>query len=363
MPQACLHAELSADGASVVLIGTGTDAQIQHMAHWLQLATPLIKPSNPPGALTLPATWAGVVQLSHMFGSMWRPGPRLTTWLAEQLTLRTRTGGELSVALPEGLTPRPYQVDGALMIAALGRALIFDDPGTGKTITTILGLVERAAAGHQVAPVVVIAPASVVDPWVQAWQTWAPGWHVATWRGTPERRKRLISAGAHVLVTSYDTARMDAANKDGPLARLGARSVVIDECHLIKTAHAVRSLATRRLARKADNVIALSGTPITHHPGDLWPALEAVEPRAWPSGERWKARYCVTVPGDYAVKVLGLQPNTEPELRTALLGQHRRVAKADVLTQLPPKVYSVRQVELPPAWRKAYDAMEHQMLA
>jgi hypothetical protein len=29
-----------------------------------------------------------------------------------------------------------------------------------------------------------------------------------------------------------------------------------------------------------------------------------------------------------------------------------------VLQQLPPKVYSVRQVELPPAYRKAYDQME-----
>ncbi|HEX6871072.1 MAG TPA: DEAD/DEAH box helicase, partial [Micromonosporaceae bacterium] len=349
-----------------MLIGTGSDAQIEHMAKWLQLATPLIKPSKPPGALVLPATWAALVQLSHMFGTLWCPGPRLTAWLAEQLALRTRTGGELTVALPEGLTPRPYQVEGALMIGALGRTLIFDDPGTGKTITTILGLLERARIAP-VAPVVVIAPASVVDPWIEAWRTWAPSWPVVAWRGSPARRRSLAEQrarwGHQVYVTSYDTARMDAASKDGPLARLGARSVVIDECHLIKSPHAGRSMATRRLARKATNVVALSGTPITHHPGDLWPALEAVEPLAWPSGERWKGRYCVTVPGDYSVRVLGLQPATEAELRTALLGQHRRVAKADVLAQLPPKVYSVRNVELPPAYRKAYDQMEHQMLA
>ncbi|TCB97560.1 DEAD/DEAH box helicase [Micromonospora zingiberis] len=365
-PSAALHGELTADGTQIVLIGVGPDPAIAQMADRLQLATPLIKPSNPPGALVLPATWAAVVQLSHLFGAVWRPGPRLLGWLAEEMRLRTQPGTELTVTLPEGLVLRPYQVEGARMIAAMGRALLFDDPGAGKTITTILGLLERAAAGHQVAPVVVIAPASVVDPWIDAWRTWAPDWRVNAWRGTPDHRRRLAArpagTAAHVVVASYDTARMDAA-KGKPLDRLGARTVVVDECHLIKSASAARSIAARRLAKRADNFVALSGTPITHHPGDLWPTLEALAPTAWPSGERWKARYCVTIPGDYSARVIGLNDAAEPEFRATLLGQHRRVAKADVLTQLPPKVYSVRQVELPPAYRKAYDQLERQMIA
>jgi SNF2 family DNA or RNA helicase len=364
-PPAALHGELTADGATIVLIGVGPDPDIARMAQLIQLMTPLVKPSDPPGALTLPTTWAAVVQLSQLFGAAWQPGPRLLAWLREELLRRTPAGGGLNVDLPDGLTPRPYQVEGALMIGALGRALLFDDPGTGKTITTILGLLERAAA-HPVAPVIVIAPASVVDPWVQAWQTWAPSWRTIAWRGSPDFRRRLAArppeTASHVVVTSYDTARMDAA-KGGPLARLAARTVVVDEAHLIKTPHAARSVAARRLAKRAGNFVALSGTPITHHPGDLWPTLEALAPLAWPSGERWKARYCMTVPGDYSAKMIGLNTSTEQEMRTTLLGQHRRVAKADVLAQLPPKVYSVRNVELPAAYRKAYDQMENDMLA
>ena len=34
-----------------------------------------------------------------------------------------------------------------------------------------------------------------------------------------------------------------------------------------------------------------------------------------------------------------------------------------MLAELPPKVYSVRTVDLPPAWRKVYDDLEGQMLA
>ncbi|BEL07848.1 hypothetical protein Q0Z83_060390 [Actinoplanes sichuanensis] len=365
-PPAMLHGELTADGKTIVLIGVGPDAAIAHMAVQVQLMTPLIKPSNPPGALTLPATWAAVVQLAHLFGSAWRPGPRLTEWLMAETMRRTPDGGDLSVELPEGLTPRPYQVEGARMIGAVGRGLLFDEPGTGKTITTILGLLERAAQGHQVTPAVVLAPMSVVDPWIEAWQTWAPQWRVNAWRGSPEQRRRLAARSpeqqADVLVSSYDTAARDSA-KGGLLTRVGPRTIVVDECHLIKTPHSARSMAARRLAKRADNFVGLSGTPITHHPGDLWPVLEAMAPLAWPSGERWKARYCSTIPGDYSAKVVGLNPYAEAEMRMTLQGQHRRVAKADVLQQLPPKVYSVRQVELPPPYRKAYDQMEQDMIA
>lgn len=626
---AALHAELSADGRTIVLIGTGTDGDIAHMAKWLQLATPLIKPSDPPGALVLGATWAAVVQLSHMFGKAWRPGPRLAAWVANEMMLRTAFPDQLSVTPPEGCVPRRYQVDGALMIAATGRGFLFDDPGcisgdavmainragkgfsvklrdlvhrfnggqtgngrcwhpeiptyvqrevdgvvrlgrvknawssgvkttytvttetgrtiratdehpfltehgwlrldeltpgthvhvrgdqakgnpreakpryreiaglrrhphahranakhsphrvahhrlvaearingltydehvrrvragatmgllfldpatqavhhidlnptnnapenlrvmwhhehhslhaelgkkdavlfkvvtervvsverfgeeetfdievaddphnflansfvvhnTGKTITTILGLAERALFA-EVFPVVCIVPASVVDPWVDAWRKWAPQFRAVAWRGDAKRRKGL-SGLADVYAVSYDTARNDAGETSGPLVKLGARSIVIDECHLIKSQNAWRSKAARRLAKRADNFAALSGTPITHNPSDLFPALECLEPLAWPSKERMVDRYCTKVPGDYKEQILGLAPHTEAEFRLTLLGQHRRVSKADVLPQLPPKVYSVRTVELPPAYRKAYDQMEHDMLA
>lgn len=358
---AALHAELTADNTSIVLIAVGADVWIAKMARWMQTVTPLVKKSDPPGALVIPATWAAVVQLSTIFGELWHPGPRLTAWTLEQMLARSVHGSELAIQPPEGLTPRPYQIEGARMIASVGRSLIFDDPGTGKTITTILGLVDRAQVAP-VLPVIVIAPASVVDPWVEALRRWVPQWRSVAWRGDPKRRKAMAGT-ADVYVTSYDTARADSSREHGPLMALKARAVVVDECHLIKNPTAARSQAARRLARKADVFVALSGTPITHNSADLWPALEGLEPRAWPSRERWTDRYCTKVQGDYSAKVTGLAPHTEEEFRTVLMGQYRRVSKADVLSQLPPKVYSVRVVELPAEWRKAYDDFEAKMYA
>lgn len=352
--------ELTEDGSTLVLV-PNEDAVV-YLLPYLKLATPLFKPSKPPGAITLAATWPAVVQISYILGKAWQPGPRLREWIAQRFGERTGALDSLVITPPEGCTPRPYQVEGAALIAATGRALLFDEQGTGKTITAILGLVEREAMCPTVRPAVCVVPSSVVDSWVREWQTWAPNWRVVAWRGAP-RKRHALAGTADVYVTSYDTARMDASAMDGALVKLGGNAVVVDECHMIKSPFAVRSLAVRRLAKRSRAFVALSGTPITHHPGDLWPTLNAHEHLAWPAGERFEDRYCAKAPTDYGQRVIGLNPHTEPELRACLLGQHRRVAKADVLSQLPPKVYSVRTVELPAAWRKVYDDMETKMLA
>lgn len=363
---ATIVGELTADESSIVLVADGPTGEVAFAARQLQTLTPKITNTNPPGALQLPTSWPAVVQLAQTYGTAWRPGPRLANWITKQVELRTaELPKELSFELPEGLVARPYQITGAHMIARLGSALLFDEPGTGKTITTILGLLEAHTQGRAVLPAVVVAPASVVDPWVKAFHTWAPEWQAVAWRGTPKQRAGLVST-ADVYVVSYDTARNDAGPgplKDNPLLGVKPRTVVADEAHLMKNQQTARSKAVRRLAKGADRFIGLTGTPITHHPANLWPALDALVPGAWPSRERWVNRYCLSIPSEYGEDILGLAPAAEQEFRTTLLGQQRRVAKADVLTQLPPKVYSVRSVELPAAYRKAYDEMERDMLA
>lgn len=366
---ATIVGELTADGTRIVLIANGPDNEVAVAAQRLQLLTPLIKPTDPAGAVQMPASWPAVIQLAGEFGSAWRPGPALTAWISRQLAARVAGPGGLTVAPPDGLVPRDYQVAGARLVGQVGSALLFDDQGTGKTITTILGLRERAAAGHPVTPVVVVCPNAVQDSWVEHVHRWAPEWRAVAWRGSPRRRANLLGT-ADVYVSSYGTARMDADSSDArhnPLLALAPGTVVADEVHKIKAQATEQSRAVRRLAARAQQrgggFVGLSGTPITHHPGDLWPALFALAPDAWPSRERWVARYCDTVPGDYAATVLGLNDAREPEFRDTVLGQYRRVSKADVLTELPPKVYSVRKVELPPRYRKVYDQLQAEMLA
>lgn len=367
-----LHAEIHADGRHVVLYAAGPG--VPQIAQSLETLTPLLEPTDPPGALRAPLCWPLVVQLAAQFPGVLHPGPRLQAWIGQQVVARMSVTHPVSLELAAGeKAPRQYQLDGAAMLTGTGRAFLFDDPGTGKTITTILALLWLRAAGvvPLAGPIVVVCPGTVVDSWVRAVRDWTTLSAVA-WRGIPSRRAKLRGT-ADVYVVGYATARNDAVGprqataerpkrEAGLLWKMDPSVVVVDECHAIKNRDAKQSQVVRALGARAKCVFALSGTPITHTIRDLWPNLAMIEPAGYPSEERFVGRYVEMVRGDYEQKAVGLQPWRQQEWDRALLGQYRRVSKADVLPQLPPKVYSTREVDLPPAYRKAYDEFESRML-
>lgn len=365
-----LHGELTADGSTIVLVAAADDWETERVATALRQLTPLMRKSQPRGALLCPATWTAVTQLASTFSGgvlgSWIPGPRLQNWIIAEFTRRTAAATRQQIAsevVPDDLTARPYQLEAAAMIAAAGKIMISDDPGCGKTVSTILGLKARSLE-HDIFPLLIIVPSwDIGDVWTREIARWAPDWkEPAAWGGPV--RWTYNPGHADTYLTTYATARRDAADASGPLMRFARWSaIVLDEHHALKNDSTKQSSAARRLTAHAGTVVALSGTPVTRDTGDIYPVLAAMDPASWPSKERFRKRYCLLADGDYEERIEGLNPLTEREFRTALLGQLRRVAKADVLDQLPPKVYSVRRVEIPPEWRAAYDTMEQDMLA
>jgi SNF2 family DNA or RNA helicase len=168
-----------------------------------------------------------------------------------------------------------------------------------------------------------------------------------------------------VAVTSYGSARRDAALASGPLCLLRPATVIADEAQLIGNDTSQQSQAVQRLARHAAQVLLCSGTLIKHSMRNAYPALNALDSRSFSAWKRVKPRYMAVRPGDggYDEIITGLRPEMEAEFFACLEGQLVRRAKADVAGQLPPKIYSERCPEIPPEWRRAYDTMEADMLA
>lgn len=365
MPVQVYGEVVGGDRLAVLAGGSAHPHELAYAAQSLQTLTPLFSKSTPPGALLTGLSWSTCVQLAHTYGESWQPQPQLVEWLRQQVIARTQAE-PMVYEPPVGMVPYPWQKSGAELIAAIGRFLCTDEPGVGKTATAILGVVEWAARHHAEGPVVVVCPASVVDNWVREWKMWAPHVRAVAWRG-PDRKK--LSGTADVYVTSYDTARMDAPEVSmmAALLALEPGALIVDECHFIKNGQARRTKAVLRIAsavqKRGGAIVGLSGTPITRDTGDIHPMLKALDEHAWPSKERMVARYCRTLQGDYDEKILGLEPMRAAEFHLCLLGQHRRIAKADVLPDLPDKVYSIRTVELPAKWRKVYDDFEASMFA
>ena len=315
-------------------------------------------------ASTLPWSWPGLVQTWTTL-----PGagmtPELEAKAGAELDWRTSEPPPLAYEPPAGMVPYHWQ-DSAARRFALGVAqgfrgqlLLSDDMGTGKSATVVLSLVESHLRTLSVFPVLVVCPASVIPAWLKTWRDWAPDYRVADHRG-PKRWDRLKAEHVEVLVTSYETMARDVDK----LGALGVTSAVFDEHHAIKNSQSKRTQAARSIARRADHVIGMSGTPIAHGPDDLHPMLAALDEAAWPSKERYVSRYCDVVPDEVGGTVaVGLRADRRSELDLCLAGVQRRVTKAEAAPFLPPKVYTVRTVTMPKDWRETYVKLEEEMIA
>ena len=237
---------------------------------------------------------------------------------------------------------------------------------TGKGGSYLMGLAELESRNRYPWPALFVCPAGVVDTILEEIPQWYPGWKAAAYRGSG--RSKYLKSDARILVMGYETMRNDTGtqSKPGPLLKLKAGSVIYDEVHALCNYDSLQSKEARRLSLHVRNVVAGSGTPITKTAAGFWPVLNSMYPREYPSRERFKGRYFITrgkVPyGNGDADIAGLDPLREPEFRVAMQGVFRRVAKTDVL-DLPPKTYSRRYVEIPAAWRAAYDQMATDMLA
>lgn len=324
--------------------------------------------SKYPPVLSQRASWVSLIQLVHTFpGLVMTPAAQ---GYADQLAaahMAAAWDGPLEgVTLPDGFTAYPWQLQAAVQYPRVRRGMLNDDPGTGKTYSAVLGvLAAQAADGWPSGVVVVCCPLGVVTSWAEAWaqlgDVQARPVRVTRYLG-PTRSKRLAGVGQDgldVLVTTYDVMRRDVA----ALIKLEPLHVVADEHHLLKTPGSARSKAFRALASASSGVIVLSGTPITHHPGDLWAPLASMWPSGFPSQARYVGRYLEVVQGDYGDEVLGFLPHRRAEFDTVLAGVQRRVSKADALPWLPDKVYTVREVDMPKEYRKAYNDMRDEFVA
>jgi SNF2 family DNA or RNA helicase len=211
-----------------------------------------------------------------------------------------------------------------------------------------------------------VTPAGVIDTVLEEVPQWYPGWKAVAYRGGS--RQRYLKSNAQILVMGYETMRNDTGDsrKPGPLMKFRAGTLILDECHSLCNFASLQSREARKLARTVRNMAAGSGTPIANTGAGFWPVLNGLYPASYPDRGRFKGMYFLSRGkaqyGNGDAEITGLDPAKERQFRTEMQGVFRRVAKTDVL-DLPPKTYSRRYVEIPAAWRAAYDQMEADMLA
>lgn len=252
----------------------------------------------------------------------------------------------MTFQIPEELHAqlRPYQADGFQWMMRLGYwgagACLADDMGLGKTVQSIAFLLAHASEGPQM----VVAPASVVSNWGDELARFAPSLNVTDLNLCPSdiREERLSALGkGSVLITSYGLLVSESEAVSG----IDWTTVVLDEAHSIKNRGTKTSAAVMKL--KAAYRIALTGTPVQNHLGELWNLFRFTNPFLLGTYEH------------FAEKFMGKEDDEASSSRDAL--KHLvgpfilRRTKKEVVCDLPSKEEIIVPVDLSEEEKAAYE--------
>ena len=243
---------------------------------------------------------------------------------------------------------RPYQREGVEWLQHLRAcgtgAVLADDMGLGKTLQTIAHLVAEQEAGRLDQPALVITLTSVVGNWRRELARFAPGLRVLDLTG-PGRADRIANlADCDVAITTYPLVWRDIdALTAQPLCAL-----VLDEAHTIKNPRSLARDAVKRL--DARHLIALSGTPVENHLGELWSLMDVINPGMLGSVEEFRTSYQTPIEiGGEGSRLHALRERVRPCIL--------RRTKDAVAPELPAKTELIRAVELTGAQRELYESI------
>lgn len=256
-----------------------------------------------------------------------------------------------------------HQTEGIAAIQDVGRLLLADEPGLGKSRQAI----QAVDGGYNL----VVAPAMVLDG-----GTWED--EVAKWSRYPERwtfapytrlnRREVLASGGNRPIKGAVRPEFK-----GPWDAL-----IVDEAHYTKNSKTNWTESIENLARDAGYVVELTGTPVTHWAHDLFPMLRVMHPQeAKPGREfgsywRWAGQWFDIQPGRFGgpnARVIGDlkscsrpcfdRPAHDPCEHYATfmqynLGEHFLRRTRDECLDLPPITIQKIDVPMGPSAKRMY---------
>jgi len=252
---------------------------------------------------------------------------------------------------------RPYQLDGYrwlwfLREAGLG-GILADEMGLGKThqVMALLlavngswktrgrdeepdGETAPAVPEGPPGPSLVVCPRSVLDHWETKVRAHAPSLDPLVYHGHEREREREALTKRRLVVTTYGVLARDVDH----LAAIPWEHVILDEGQQIKNAATKAARAARKL--QAKHRLVLTGTPIENHLEELRSIADFVLPGYLGTTESFRKRFARPIETGDEKAILVLKRAIDPF-------KLRRL-KAQVLTDLPPKIEDERHAVLTP---------------
>jgi superfamily II DNA or RNA helicase len=242
---------------------------------------------------------------------------------------------------------RPYQREGLGWLEYLRRfefgGILADDMGLGKTIQVLALLQRRRSRRQAKGPSLIVVPRSLVFNWIQEAAKFTPRLKVLDYTGQGRRALRDDFDKYDLVVTTYGTLRSDIVD----LSQITFDYAILDEAQAIKNADSQSAKAARLLKARAR--LAMTGTPIENHLGELWSIFEFLNPGMLGSANVFKRHAAALTGGDEQGRRL---------LARALRPFILRRTKRQVVKDLPEKVEQTLYCDLETEQRQMYEGLK-----
>lgn len=256
-------------------------------------------------------------------------------WLEEVRSRLAEQDVDIAPARQPGAldgTLREYQLRGLrwmsqLVDLGLG-GILADDMGLGKTLMLIALHLHLDSPE----PTLVVCPASVLATWEREIGRFAPGVPVQRYHGP---RRSLSDAKSGFVVTTYATMRSSVEE----LRRHRWNLVVADEAQHVKNPGSGAAQALRKIDSAAR--MALTGTPVENHLGELWALLDWTTPGLLGTREQFRRDWSRQIERDHDT-----DRATELSRLIRPFVLRRRKSDPGIAPELPPKIETDHHVPL-----------------
>ncbi|MBD3161345.1 MAG: helicase SNF2, partial [Candidatus Eisenbacteria bacterium] len=225
-----------------------------------------------------------------------------------------------------------------------------DDMGLGKTVQ-VLALLEqrrtRRTGRPSRAASLVVAPRSLVHNWIEEARRFTPNLKLLDHTGITRSKRTRDLLDRDLVITTYGTLRRDIKM----LKEIEFDYAILDEAQAIKNASSQSAKACRLI--RARHRLALTGTPVENHLGEIWSLFEFLNPGLLGSAKVFAEIRQGAGNGSGA----GSESEDHQVLAKVLRPFILRRTKQQVLRELPPKTEQVLLCEMQGAQKRIYEEL------
>jgi SNF2 family DNA or RNA helicase len=243
---------------------------------------------------------------------------------------------------------RGYQLEGLSWLQFLRafrlNGILADDMGLGKTLQAIAHILKEKEEGRLTNPVLVVVPTSLMFNWLAELTRFAPSLEAVAYHGAERAGLLEQTESKDIVLTTYGTLARDV----DVLSEMKFHLLILDEAQAIKNHRSQNHAAVKRI--QAQHRLALTGTPLENHLGELWAQFSVLAPGLLSDLTDFQRQFRSPIEKDR-------DPHARVRLHDRIRPFILRRSKDAVAKELPAKTEIVQRVDLKGGQRDLYEAV------